>query len=102
MKLDAQIAPSAISVARLVLLNQGKTFPRARSNTSYESMQRQHWCAFHEPHLFGADCHNRCCRRVQGSGNLRLAVQLPEGEDTNEWLAVHGMSYFHRFQDQDT
>ncbi|KAG5639007.1 hypothetical protein H0H81_007915 [Sphagnurus paluster] len=27
-----------------------------------------------------------------GSGNLRLAVQLPEGEDTNEWLAVHGAS----------
>ncbi|GJJ07599.1 hypothetical protein Clacol_001802 [Clathrus columnatus] len=24
-----------------------------------------------------------------GSGNLRLAVQLPEGEDLNEWLAVH-------------
>jgi len=30
--------------------------------------------------------------RVQGSGNLRLAVQLPDGEDTNEWLAVHGAS----------
>lgn len=27
---------------------------------------------------------------LQGSGNLRLAVQLPDGEDTNEWLAVHG------------
>jgi len=27
---------------------------------------------------------------VQGSGNLRLAVRLPDGEDTNEWLAVHG------------
>ena len=25
----------------------------------------------------------------QGSGNLRLAVQLPEGEDESEWLAVH-------------
>ncbi len=24
-----------------------------------------------------------------GSGNLRLAVKLPEGEDTNEWLAVN-------------
>jgi hypothetical protein len=28
----------------------------------------------------------------KGSGNLRLAVQLPEGEDLNEWLAVHGVS----------
>ena len=27
---------------------------------------------------------------AQGSGNLRKAVQLPEGEDLNEWLAVHG------------
>lgn len=29
-----------------------------------------------------------------GSGNLRLAVQLPEGEDTNEWLAVHTVDFF--------
>ena len=29
---------------------------------------------------------------VQGSGNLRLAVELPDGEDANEWLAVHGQS----------
>lgn len=27
---------------------------------------------------------------LKGSGNLRLAVQLPDGEDLNEWLAVHG------------
>jgi len=27
---------------------------------------------------------------IQGSGNLRLAVRLPDGEDLNEWLAVHG------------
>lgn len=26
----------------------------------------------------------------QGSGNLRTAVQLPEGEDLQEWIAVHG------------
>jgi hypothetical protein len=26
-----------------------------------------------------------------GSGNLRLAVTLPEGEDLNEWLAVNSM-----------
>ena len=29
---------------------------------------------------------------LKGSGNLRLAVKLPEGEDLNEWLAVHGES----------
>ena len=27
-----------------------------------------------------------------GSGSLRKAVKLPEGEDLNEWLAVNGMS----------
>jgi len=27
-----------------------------------------------------------------GSGNLRLAVTLPEGEDLNEWLAVNSNS----------
>ncbi|OJT09045.1 MOB kinase activator-like 1 [Trametes pubescens] len=29
-----------------------------------------------------------------GSGNLRLAVRLPEGEDLNEWLAVHAVDFF--------
>lgn len=24
-----------------------------------------------------------------GSGNLRLAVSLPDGEDMNEWVAVN-------------
>ena len=28
-----------------------------------------------------------------GSGNLKLAVQLPEGEDLNEWIAVNS-EYF--------
>jgi hypothetical protein len=27
-----------------------------------------------------------------GSGNLRLAVMLPEGEDLNEWVAVNSTS----------
>ncbi|KAI9777340.1 MAG: Mitotic exit network component [Geoglossum umbratile] len=29
-----------------------------------------------------------------GSGSLRKAVKLPEGEDLNEWLAVNGMQSF--------
>lgn len=29
-----------------------------------------------------------------GSGNLRLAVMLPEGEDINEWVAVNSMKWF--------
>lgn len=28
-----------------------------------------------------------------GSGNLRMAVVLPEGEDLNEWLAVNSASF---------
>jgi len=28
-----------------------------------------------------------------GSGNLRLAVALPEGEDLNEWVAVNSECY---------
>lgn len=33
-----------------------------------------------------------------GSGSLRKAVKLPEGEDLNEWLAVNGMLWTKRFQ----
>lgn len=28
-----------------------------------------------------------------GSGNLKLAVQLPEGEDLNEWIAVNSEAF---------
>jgi len=28
-----------------------------------------------------------------GSGSLRKAVKLPDGEDLNEWLAVNGTSH---------
>uniref|UniRef100_A0A023GF84 Putative cell cycle-associated protein mob1-1 n=1 Tax=Amblyomma triste TaxID=251400 RepID=A0A023GF84_AMBTT len=31
-----------------------------------------------------------------GSGNLRQAVMLPEGEDLNEWIAVHTVDLFHQ------
>ena len=27
--------------------------------------------------------------RTLGSGNIKVAVQLPEGEDLNEWIAVN-------------
>ena len=49
-------------------------------------------------HLYSLLACNQCDRRVQGSGNLRLAVQLPEGEDTNEWLAVHGKCVWVEFE----
>ncbi|ELT99752.1 hypothetical protein CAPTEDRAFT_21709 [Capitella teleta] len=31
-----------------------------------------------------------------GSGNLRLAVMLPDGEDLNEWVAVNTVDFFNQ------
>ncbi|TRY66265.1 hypothetical protein DNTS_026223 [Danionella cerebrum] len=31
-----------------------------------------------------------------GSGNLRAAVMLPEGEDLNEWIAVNTVDFFNQ------
>lgn len=31
-----------------------------------------------------------------GSGNLKLAVQLPDGEDLNEWIAVNTVDFFNQ------
>jgi len=31
-----------------------------------------------------------------GSGNMRNAVVLPQGEDLNEWLAVNTVDFFQR------
>lgn len=31
-----------------------------------------------------------------GTGNLRLAVKLPQGEDLNEWLAVNTVDFFNQ------
>ena len=65
---------------------------RVLSNTSLGNMPKQHWCVSpYDRRYFPAE--DRPFRK--GSGNLRLAVKLPEGEDLNEWLAVHGkLSYF--------
>lgn len=31
-----------------------------------------------------------------GSGNMRMAVALPEGEDLSEWLAVNTVDFFNQ------
>ncbi|KDN43783.1 putative MOB1 protein [Tilletiaria anomala UBC 951] len=36
----------------------------------------------------------RYAEATLGSGNLRVAVVLPEGEDLNEWLAVNTVDFF--------
>ncbi|CAM9572252.1 unnamed protein product, partial [Hapterophycus canaliculatus] len=33
-------------------------------------------------------------RKTLGSGNMRLAVQLPPSEELNEWLAVNTVDFF--------
>ncbi|GBG26974.1 MOB kinase activator 1A [Hondaea fermentalgiana] len=33
-------------------------------------------------------------RRTLGSGNMRLAVEVPEGEDTNEWIAANTVDFY--------
>ena len=46
-----------------------------------------------EPYELDADAACSLARgRRQGSGNLGAAVRLPEGEDENEWVAVHSQS----------
>ncbi|GCA64168.1 MOB kinase activator family protein, partial [Kipferlia bialata] len=37
---------------------------------------------------------SRHAQATLGSGNLREAVTLPEGEDLNEWLAVNTCDFF--------
>ncbi len=32
--------------------------------------------------------------RTLGSGNIKLAVQLPDGEELNEWIAVNSKWYY--------
>lgn len=34
--------------------------------------------------------------KTLGSGNLRLAVTLPDGEDENEWIAVNTVDFFNQ------
>ena len=33
-------------------------------------------------------------RMTLGSGNMQLAVELPDGEDFNEWLAVNTIEFY--------
>ena len=33
-------------------------------------------------------------RMTLGSGNMQLAVELPAGEDFNEWLAVNTIEFY--------
>lgn len=36
----------------------------------------------------------RIVRMTLGSGNMNLAVELPSGEDLNEWLAVNTIEFY--------
>ena len=41
----------------------------------------------------GKNLHN-FAKATLGTGDMRAAVALPEGEDENEWLAVHTVDFF--------
>lgn len=34
--------------------------------------------------------HKQACASLNSGINLRAAVKLPQGEDLNDWIAVHG------------
>ena len=44
------------------------------------------YCEYSVTSILGSVC----------SGNLRLAVMLPEGEDLNEWVAVNTVDFFNQ------
>ena len=39
---------------------------------------------------------HKYARATLGSGNLKAAVQTPEGEDLNEWLAVNTVDFYNQ------
>jgi hypothetical protein len=47
-----------------------------------------------ESNVLPGHVHGNGKLKSKGSGNLRTAVQLPEGEDLSEWIAVHGKSAY--------
>jgi hypothetical protein len=38
--------------------------------------------------------HKQACASLNSGINLRGAVKLPEGEDLNDWIAVHVVDFF--------
>jgi hypothetical protein len=40
--------------------------------------------------------HKQACASLNSGINLRGAVKLPEGEDLNDWIAVHVVDFFNR------
>eukprot|EP00128_Syssomonas_multiformis_P000225 Colp12_sorted_trinity150504_noHs@14528 len=67
-------------MAFLFSKNQGKTF-KPKKNIPEGTKQYQL---------------KKYAEATLGSGNLRLAVTLPEGEDENEWIAVNTVDFFNQ------
>lgn len=79
---------------RLVLLNQNATFQKAQSNSQFTNrsstmVSSTYWPSNPFPYPPTRSQLKRYAEATLGSGNLRMAVILPEGEDLNEWLAVN-------------
>ena len=66
-----------------VRLNSILTFPRnARTRAPFKPRSAAKGTSSYQLRQFA--------EATLGSGSLRKAVKLPEGEDLNEWLAVNG------------
>lgn len=57
------------------MYNRGSKSKTLRSKKGYDSSKKNEL--------------KKCAEGTLGSGNFKLAVELPEGEDINEWIAVN-------------
>jgi MOB kinase activator 1 len=74
------------------LLRQGLDFPSGHSNNVFSSNARTRGQFKPQRANKGTTSYQlrQFAEATLGSGSLRKAVKLPEGEDLNEWLAVNG------------
>ncbi|KAG5272169.1 hypothetical protein AALO_G00162410 [Alosa alosa] len=73
--------PAAMSIALKQVFNKDKTFRPKRK---------------FEPGTQRFELHKRAQASLNSGVDLRAAVQLPHGEDLNDWVAVHVVDFFNR------
>ena len=79
----------------IIIFGRGKTRTFKPRRDVPEGTKQYQLRKYAEATLVRSRTSDGCFWRIdflKGSGNLRMAVKLPEGEDLNEWLAVHGES----------
>ncbi|KAL2100136.1 hypothetical protein ACEWY4_004530 [Coilia grayii] len=73
--------PASMSIALKQVFNKDKTFRPKRK---------------FEPGTQRFELHKRAQASLNSGVDLRAAVQLPHGEDLNDWVAVHVVDFFNR------